>query len=238
MTGKTVNHPNSQNDVIKSMTHVMLAIEEMVRGEMPDCATVYDEQLSYETGIKKILTDDNFNNGSRDPLPAFIYNRTVLEYAEEPPARRSGSFVGCMRVGDEVVQYSAVQGEFELQFLYVSKSIELQEKFEIVYLSNEGITGTKEVVVSMGELGDFKYFLDYQDLTEKQIVHEDVYYKGIIGSIRVRGFFFTFRSKTRGLIEEISSRIIAGKAQYNEDGTLKTVDEAVDQELLAETELP
>ncbi len=236
-SGKTVNHPNSQNDVIKTMTHVLLAFEGLVQTEMPDVNTVYDEQLSYETGIKKLLTDDNFSGNSRDPLPAFIYNRTILEHAENQPGRRSQSFVGCKRFGDRSVQYSATHGEFEIQFLYVTKDVEAQEKFEIVYNSNEGITGTKEVTVSMADLGDFKYYLDYQDLTEKQIIHEDVYYKGIIGSIRVRGFYFTFRGES-GIIQEINAKIISGEAQYDSEGNLIDPAIAEENEVLALIEHP
>lgn len=237
MTGKTVNYPNSQDNVIKTMTHVLLAFEGVVTTEMPDVSVVYDEQLSYETGIKKLLTNDNFSGNNRDPLPAFIYNRTVLEHSEHPPGLRSKSFVGCKRIGNKAVQYSATHSEFELHFLYVSKSVELQEKFEVVYNSNEGITGTKEVVVNMGELGDFTYYLDYQPLTEKQIIHEDVYYKGIIGSIRVRGFFFTFRAES-GIIEEINSRIIAGSPQYDGEGKLKDPTITEGNEVLATVTQP
>ena len=199
---------------------------------MPNISTVYDEQLSYETGIKKLMTDDNYSGNDRDPLPAFMYQRTILIPSESGVARRSKGKTGCIRIGDKILTYSAFHGEFDINFLYVSESVELAEKFEVVYNSEEGITGTKEIVVSMGELGDFTYFLDYQDLTEKIIEHENVYYKGIIGSIKVRGFYFTFKGES-GLIKEIQSRIIAGKPQYNEDGSLSDPATTQDNEILS-----
>lgn len=228
-----INHPDSQSDVIKTMTHVLLGFSHMVQTEMPHITTVYDEQLSYETGIKKILTDDNYSGNDRDPLPAFMFQRTVLVPSESGLARRSKSKSGCIRIGDSILNYSAFHGEFDINFLYVAESVELTEKFEVVYNSEDGITGTREIVVSMGDLGEFTYFLDYQDLTEKIIEHENVYYKGIIGSIKVRGFYFTFQGAS-GIIKEIRSRIIAGKPQYNQDGSLSDPNTTPDNEILSE----
>jgi hypothetical protein len=232
MSGR-INYPDSQNDVVTTMTHVALAFQHLVGTEMPNISVVYDEQLSYETGIKKILNNDNYSGADRDPLPAFMYQRTILIPSEIGLSRRSKGRTGCIRVGDEILTYSTFHGEFDINFLYVAESVEHIEKFEVVYNSEEGITGTKEIVVQMGdELGEFKYYLDYQDLTEKIIEHENVYYKGIIGSIKVRGFYFTFRG-ANGLIEQIRSRIISGKPEYNEDGTLKDPAGVVGNEILS-----
>ena len=206
---KEVNNTNSQNDVISTVTHSLCAFESLIRTEMPGQAVVYDEEVSYETGLKQFLSNSNYSgNHEQDPLPIFIYNRTVLIDSEYGLGKRAKNMTGCMRSGSGSLTYGATYGEYEIQFLYVSKNIEMAEKFEVVYNSDEGITGSKEMTVKMGELGDFKYFLTYQDLTSKEIAHENVYYKGIIGSIKVRGFYFTFRG-TSGIIEQINSTIYA-----------------------------
>lgn len=200
----TINNKDSQNDVISSMTHVLEAFEDIVRCEMPSTSVIYDEEISYETGIKQLLANDSFAGNSQDPLPLFIYNRTILRDTEIGLGKRAKNFTGCLTVNDKALLYSAAYGEFDLQFLYVTKNMQMAEAFEVVYNSNEGISGTRELTVNMGELGDFKYFLTYDELTDKPIEHENVSYKGVIGSLKVRGFYFTFRGEA-GLIQEINT---------------------------------
>jgi hypothetical protein len=210
MANKAVNNKDSQNDVIKSMTHVMEVFENLVRCEMPGTSVIYDEELSYETGIKQLLANDDFSNSNRDPLPLFIYNRTILRDTEHGLASRAKNLVGCQKVNNQQILYSAAYGEFDIQFLYVTKNMQMSEAFEVVYNSNEGITGSRELTLGMGDLGDFKYFLTYDELTDKPIEHENVTYKGVIGSLRVRGFYFTFRGEA-GLIQEINTNIYASR---------------------------
>jgi len=211
MASKSENLDNSQNDVITTMTHVLYRFQEMVSKEMPSIPVVYTEDLSYESALKQIIANASYGGHAQDSIPFFAYNRTVLNEIEDRAlSRRAKNCIGCQKVGDQQITYGCAYGEFDIQFLYVSNNIELTEKFEVVYNSDEGISGTKELIVDMEELGQFKYFLDYQDLVEQQISHEDVYYKGIIGSIKVRGFYFTFRGAS-GLIEEINQRIITSR---------------------------
>lgn len=211
MTDKAVNNSNSQNDVITTMTHVLLSFQDAVRHEMPNCAIVYDEQLSYETAIEQYLANSNYNGSDGKPMPLFAYNRTVLIDVEHGLGKRGKSQYGTLTLpNNKKAVYSTAYGEFEIQFVYFSKAVELSEKFEVVYNSDEGITGTKEIIVDMADLGEFKYFLDYQELTEKTIEREDNFYKSIIGSIKVRGFYFTFRSES-SVIAEINAKIYASR---------------------------
>lgn len=210
-----INQPDSQYDVITTVTHVLRAFEDMVRTEMPNCRCIYDEELSYESALRAIYAQDNYeNNAGNDPLPALAYNRTVLKDAETPPGRRMKNNLGCIKIGtapnQQIVTYSATHAEFEIQFLYITKSIEMQEKFEVVYNSNDGISGTREIQVDMGELGSFTYYLTFDDLIQKDIIHEDVYYKGIIGSIKARGFYFTFKA-TNEIIKQINASIYVSR---------------------------
>lgn len=205
-----VNLPNSQNDVITTMSHVLLSFQNLIRTEMPEVAVVYTEDLSYDSALKQLIgNSDYYGDNAPDTLPLFAYNRTVLREVEDRAlGRRAKNGSGCMRVGDEVLRYDVAYGEFDIQFLYAANNIELTEKFEVVYNSNAGITGSKSLEVDMDALGVFKYFLKYEDLNEIQLEKEDQFYKGVIGSILIRGFYFTFRGKS-GLIKEINQRIIS-----------------------------
>jgi hypothetical protein len=219
MADKAVNNINSQNDVITTMTHALMAFEEMVKIEMPDVAVVYDEQLSYETAVEQIMANSNYNRNEQRPMPFLAYNRTVLVESDTGIGKRSRTLLGNLKIGNKRLIYSATHGEFEIQFFYCSTSIEQTEKFEVVYNSEEGITGSKELIVNMGdEIGEFKYYLDYQELTEKIIEKEDSYYKAIIGTIKVRGFYFTFRGES-GVIEQINQKIYASKWTNPENKT-------------------
>lgn len=204
------NLPNSQNDVLTTVSHALYEFQGLVQAEMPNIPVIYDEELSFETAVKQIIANNSYGNSTPlDLMPFFAYTRTVLIPVQDRNAGgRASKKTACIRVGDDVLQYNMVYGEFDINFLYASNNIEMTEKFEVVYNSEQGITGSKEITVDMAELGQFKYYLEYQDLSEKTIVHDDVYYKGIIGSLKVRGFYFTFKGKS-GIIKEINARIIS-----------------------------
>jgi len=199
----------------------------MVHREMPNCAVIYDEQLSFETALEQLRTSSNFKSSDSNQLPLFAYNRTVLLETELGLGKRAKNEYGNIRVNNQNLSYSSAYGEFEIQFMYISNSVEDTEKFEIVYNSNEGITGSKELIVDMPLLGQFKYFLEFQELGEKMIERDEVYYKAIIGSIRLRGFYFTFRGASK-VIEQINQKIYASS-----NVTLKLKDEKISDNIIS-----
>ena len=109
----------------------------------------------------------------------------------------------------------------------MTRSTEEAEKFEVVYGSNDGISGNTELTLSIPELGDFKYFFTFDDLTEKPIEHEEVTYKGIIGTIKVRGLYFVFNGES-SIIEQINQKIYASTIPR-----LKVKDELIGTKIIA-----
>lgn len=212
---KTQNYRDSLNNVISTVTHVLFGFEDMVREEIPDLPVVYDKELSYPTAIKLLLAKHN----DQDPLPFLAYNRTVARPTEMGIGRRVRTYEGIHKLEGNNIHYGASYDEFDLNFMFVSKSMEDIEKFEITYNSDEGISGTKELVIDMSDLGDFKYFLKYNEISDLDIEHEGTYHKAIIGSITVRGFYFTFRS-TSGIIKEINAKIWHSKGINHESSVL------------------
>jgi len=204
------NYPNSHQDVVSTATHVLEVFERSITDEMPGINIIYDEQLSYETGMKALIAKYNYNKNENKNLknPVFIYNRTVMRNVLDGVAQRLNNFTSTLRLASgETVSYTATSSEFDIQFLFATKDIETQERFEVAYQSEEGITGNKELIVKCGDkVGDFKYFLKWGELTEKTIEFEDLYFKGIIGSLVVRGLFFVFRGKA-SVIESLRLRI-------------------------------
>jgi hypothetical protein len=196
------------------MTHVLLSFRDLVKHEMGNIATVYDEELSYETAIQQFWANNDYSGNTDSPIPIFVFKRSVIRPSDLAPARRGRNWNGCLYIKDEAekitgsVQYGITHGEMDVEFIYITDNIEMQEKFEVVYDSDEGITGTKELEVDIPEVGVFKYYLDYQDLTEKSIEHQDNYFKGVVGSLKIRGFYFTFRGDGP-IIQEINNKIIS-----------------------------
>ena len=230
------NYPNSLNDVISTVTHVLLAFEDLVRYEIPECYVVYDEELSYETAIRGMMAKGNFDETDRPEIPLFAYNRTSLRKSQLGIGGRADNYEAPFKLPDgRTLTYVPLNGEFEINFMFITKSMEVAEKFEVTYLSDTGISGTKNIQVDMDTLGVFNYYVNYGELTDKQFQKDDVYYKAILGTVVVRGFFFTFSSEAK-VIHEIRERIYAlrsdglkiKKATFTQD-----VDN-IEKELLAE----
>jgi hypothetical protein len=207
---KETNHSDSQKDVVSTATHVLAKFEDMVRTEMPGTSTVYDEELTFDSALKKFFSSENYEGNGNTPLPLFAYNRSVMVDSEQGWGMRAKNGIGTMKVGtapnQSLVTYSAAYGVYDIAFIYITRSIQQMEQFEVVYNSNEGITGTRELTLDMDDLGSFKYFLEYGQLGSKEIVKDTVYYKAVFGTVKCRGFYFTFRSSS-AMIKEINSKI-------------------------------
>lgn len=210
--GEIVNPSDSQNDVISTVTHVLDKFEGIVRNEMPNAFITYDQQLSFETALEQYFASSDYSASDPSALPIFAYKSSVLRATELGMAKRSRTKTGVVRTSEGALTYSVVHGEFELPFMYISKSVEYSEKFEVAYNTFDSFNGTREIVVDLGdEIGEFKYFMEFPDeLESKEYSKENVYYKAVFGSIKCRGFYFTFKAST-SIIKEINARIYASR---------------------------
>ena len=59
---KEVNNPNSQNDVITTVTHALASFNTMVRTEMQNDPVFYDEDLSFDAALKNLISSHNYGN--------------------------------------------------------------------------------------------------------------------------------------------------------------------------------
>lgn len=231
-----VNNPNSMNDVVHSLGPVLKSfLDNVIRAEMPDCKYVYDPELSYESGIKRLRENNKMNQlegkVANQPLPLFIFRRSALMYPEEAqaPNMRSTHGTGTMKTAHGVaVKYGFVHAEFSVDFLYVNPNMEQMEQFEIAYLSKRGVTGTTEFVVDLGDLGEFRYYLSWNDVIDVEVQSETNYFKGMASTVKIRGFFFVFESEAKQILQ-IKQNI----ATFNREiGMIKT------DEVLSEITIP
>ena len=204
------NIPDSKQDVVDTKAAVIVAfINDVIRKEMPGVSYAYDPDLSYETGMRILRDNNNMGTAQQDGQELFLYRVTPLRHPDEgqAPNLRSTHNDGRIRLSDgKAASFSAVHGEFDLEFLYVNPSMEEAQKFEVVFLSEDGLTGTNELTVSMGELGDFRYFLKWEKLLDITVNSNDNYYKAYASILRIRGFFFVFRGESK-IITEIKTNI-------------------------------
>jgi hypothetical protein len=211
------------DEVTSSPALVLESFLTKLREEIPELKYVYDEKLSYETSVKAFRAQNNMNktdqrdgNDKSDYYPMFAFNRSVLRYPEQtsgPGKRLSAANKVRQDVKDtkdrSVEIYRIVQAEFDLRFLWITKSIKDLERFEILYLSEEGISSYKEVEVDLGsdKLEKFKYFFEYGPLEDKLFEYEGNYYKTLSSTIKVRGMYPVLRGEAK-IIREINMKIL------------------------------
>lgn len=208
---KVINYQDSMYDVVDTVGSTIVSfVHNVIKSEMPSCNYVFDPNLSYETAIKEFRAQNNFEDRDRLALPLFAYKRSNLRYLEDglAPTKRVNHSRGVLKLDEKrVLTYTPVYAEFTMEFLYINPKSEEIEQFEIAYLSEEGITGTKQFDVELPDLGVFNYFVSWQpDLVDLEIQDEQNNYKAIAGSCTIRGFYFTFRSES-SIILDIKQKI-------------------------------
>ena len=204
---KSTNYTDSQNDVVDTIgPSLQVFLNDVVRAELPNCFYVYDQELSYVTAITKYREQARMNGTTDTPMPLFVFRRSVLRWPEDgiAPNRRLTSSKAMQKNLQDgtAIFYTPIFGEYDIEFLYLNQTMEDVEKFEITYLSDEGISGTRQFTVRLPELGDFNHFADYNQLDSLDVSYESNFYKGLAGTIKIRGMFFTFRGQS-SIIKQI-----------------------------------
>lgn len=198
---KTINYQNSMNDVVSTIGPVLQNfIEDVLKNEITNLKVVHSPNMDYVNAIKDFRRKAQMEDVVSEALPLFVFRRSVLRWQEDglSPNRRLTSSTGSVKdiESGTAVTYTPIFGEFDLDFLYINTSMEETEKFEITYLSDEGISGTRQFKVELPILGEFTFFADYSNLESLDVVAEDNFYKALAGVIKIRGMFFTFRSES------------------------------------------
>jgi hypothetical protein len=199
---KEVNYTDSANDVVDTIGPVLATfLDDVIKTELSDAKYVFDPNLDYETAIKRFREDSQMNFEIAQALPLFVFRRSVLRWPDDgvAPNRRFTSSKALVKdlVDGSAMIYTPIYGEFDLEFSYINKNIEDIERFEITYLSDEGISGTREFELDLPDLGTFKYYAEYNELQSLDINYENNYFKALVGTIKIRGMFFTFRSQSK-----------------------------------------
>ena len=205
----------------------MVGALELFQDTQPDLKYVYDEKLSYVSGVSKFRADNNQLGSAADTsvFPLFIFSRSVLRHENDGISRRA--VTECARkVNTELGTaeiFNFMHGVFDIRFMYVVPHAEQLETFEICYLSERGISDRKsfeldysqlpDTYVGDEDLGKWTYFLKFNgELQEKIIEDEGNYYKAVMGEISVRGWYFLMRG-TMPVITQINFSVLNDKSK-------------------------
>lgn len=212
----------------KVVTTIALVLEQFlltIKKEVPQAKFVYDESLSYETAIEKFRADNNITPSERtDALPLFAFKRSVLKYSEHGLSRRSSRLDMSHEYNTAIPNtsnvFKTVHGELDIEFLFIIKSAQDAELFEIEYLSELGITRQKELIVNTQEdLGlNLQYFVWHNPLADKSIQTDINYFKAIQGSVRIRGFYPVFKTRSKHILD------VTGNIYQTTNELIKTSD--------------
>jgi len=174
---------------ISNIALVMQAVTTALKAKVSGLNTIYDENLDYETAIKKLRSSNKAAQTTSGANPLFIFNRSVLRRS---PGKGTKSV---MRGIDDATptpsQYKVVQSEFDINFMYVCYDMETLEDFEIGYITDEGLPSVNEVTITLPTLGDFRHLLTWEyGLQEKTVNLNGNYYKAFTGKVMVKGLHF------------------------------------------------
>jgi len=206
-----VDIPNSLQDVVNTTGMVLYEFLTKIKNEDETLNHVYDEQLSYETAVKKYRNDNELAEEDNVPFPLFAFKRSVMKHAEEvAPSRRMGRRFVIERDVDDAKILRSVHGQIDIDFLYIHPDETWLERFEIAYLAEEGISAHKEITLQLSE--DFQeprtlpYYVKWGVLDEKVFEFEDNFYKMLFGRVTIIGHYLTYREQ-KSVIKEINARI-------------------------------
>jgi hypothetical protein len=208
-------------DTPQIFTNVPLVLKghlDLVQGYLPNSGVVFDEGLSYPSGVAKYRADCAKRKQDAKATGLYIWNRSVLRWSPSGMSRRMVNQTALDNdTGNalSVDTYKFIQGEMDVNFLYVSQNISESQAFEITYLTEQGISGGKEltVVALDSSLGSWNYQVEFAPLSGQLVSLDDVSYMGITGSLKIRGMFLVFNQtssrilKIAATIEKVNSVI-------------------------------
>lgn len=158
-------------------------------------AYIFDDELDYTKSLKKIRARNKKKGLDSEYIPLFSFKRTPLRYSDSYNMRSISKTPDTTVSGDLGNIYKSAHCMFDIEFLFISESMEQLEEFEICYMCRNGISEQKEITVNFPEIGEFRYDLTWGDLEGLQTTGagEDQA-KVLQGKVTVEGFFFTFNS--------------------------------------------
>lgn len=197
--------------VVSNIGLVLEAFVNKVQEFEPLAKYVYDEQLSYISGMSKFRADNlAWGREYADPFPLFIFNRSQLRHTPDGASRRHTVGPSAKLLdGGQAQAYKFIHGEIDIPFLFCAIEATRIEDFEISYLSQDSFATAagRELKVCMPELGEYIYYAKYSGVLDQKVFEsQGVYYKALSSTVTIRGFYFVVKG-TGPVITEIHSKV-------------------------------
>lgn len=147
---------------------------------------VYSEEYDdYISVINKLRSD---NQGSSTTVfPLLSFRRDVIRYQDNGAGKRFHMVPTLNTSGD--VQYRTLSGLIELDFSYWHKDMPHIENFELLYMTELGLSKGKEFYVTIPDLGEFTYYVQFSELDSKIINTVENSYRSVLGKASLYGQF-------------------------------------------------
>ena len=173
--------------------------------QIPKLSYVYEEDLNYESILKSFMATPQGDTSKL--FPCFAFRAEVLRESTIGPSRRHPTLRFIDKSGSDTSSvFKILQGELEIEYMFLVESLNEFYKHSILALSNEGLTSVKEFKAYNPDVGEDNYFVDHREFEAKTFSVEDNYYKGLSGRFILRGPFYIFKGESP-VITEIQATI-------------------------------
>lgn len=197
--------------VVSTMVLVLQEFLNSVETKITGLHSVYDEDLTVETALKRVRSQqDRENTADKPAIPLFAFRRSAIRPASQGMGRRSVTNRAFTRpttgkpIG--VTVYKAIHGEFDVEYMLLQEKALDEEVTEIGFLGEESVTDQKEYKVEIPDLGTFSFFAQWGVVGTKQVNQKDIYYKAMSGKVTIQGWFFILKGAGK-TIQQIDFQI-------------------------------
>jgi hypothetical protein len=194
------------------LTPVSLVLDQLftdMKVRYPTAAFKLDPNLTYVnsvSGLRALRHSLNLTNYSVFPL--FVFNRTNLIPSQDFN-RRFQVLNRDLDLGT-AVKYTMKNLTCEIMFKVFSQDVIFADTFEIMYGMVESVNSIKSFTVTLPEIGDFSFYIEWNQLDETEYNKEDNLYISKSFKAILKGSFFVYDETAASLhiIETIRARIL------------------------------
>jgi hypothetical protein len=175
----------------------------------------YVEAMSGLRSLRHSLDVTSFN-----VFPMFVFNRTNLVPVSDFN-RRFQPIKKDIGLGTAVQYYMKVL-QCDIMFKVFSKDVIFSDTFEIMYGSVESVNKIKSFTVDLPEIGNFDFYIDWDQLDESEYNKQDNLYISKSFKATLKGSFFVVDESALDLkiIKTIKARILDFHHQVLSDLTI------------------
>ena len=165
-----------------------------VRAKEVGIKTVHSTDLSYDKSLRSYRAANVKNAVSKGAFPLFAYNRTVLRNIDNLGKRSVSRAMDNLGSVGESNDYKTLWGRFDVNFVYLAKNLLELDVFELRYLLNEdSIKSIKEITITLPDLGDWIYAVEWESIEERIINTEGDFFCSVTGKAILTGRYFMLR---------------------------------------------